>query len=197
MEGAMRTVRIVAVVFAVLGGMCAVLGYVTVIRDQGGSHTALAFVFTGVLATIGAALSALSHPRDAKEGFFNGRACPQCGSRTQENQALCPACGLRLSDPTLGSARSLYDGETVEEWRIEDDYEPRTKLLGAGIFWLGIIVLDVLFVLVVLWLFVPSITAAQTFSWSTGRPLGLVVLDIGFGFVLVGYSLVPSSALRL
>jgi hypothetical protein len=165
----MRTARIVAVIVAVLGGMLAVLGYSTVIRDGGGSHAALALVFTGILATIGAALAALSHPQDARDD----------------------------SDSTHEARANLRDRELSAEWRAADDYETRSKLAGATVFWLGVAVLDVLFVLLVIWLFVPSVAALQTFFWSMGRPLGLVVLDVGFGFVLVGYSLVPSSAIRL
>ena len=192
----MRIVRIAAVVLAILGGMFALLGYAAVFRDKGGSE-AVGYgwlVFTGVLAILGGALAALSHPQD---GSMSERTCPRCGRQAQEDWTLCPTCGTRLPHSIHEVAPRRRGGERVEEGRAAEDYEPENGLLGKALFWLGIVVLDVLFVLFVLWLFVPSLVLSQKIFWSMGGPLGIVVLDIGIGCILVGYSLIPSSAIRL
>jgi energy-coupling factor transporter transmembrane protein EcfT len=71
----------------------------------------------------------------------------------------------------------------VEEARAAEDYEPKITLLGKALFWLGIVVLDVLFVLLVLWLFVPPVVLSQKIFWSTGGT------GIALGLILVSYSL--------
>jgi len=192
----MRIVRIAAVVLAILGGMFALLGYAAVFRDRGGSHTVdyVWFVFTGVLAILGGALAGLSHPQD---GSMSERTCPRCGRQGQEDWTLCPTCGTRLPHSIHEVAARRRGGERVEEGRTAEDYEPQNGLLGEALFWLGIVALDVLFVLFVLWLFVPSLVLSQNIFWSMGRPLGIIVLDVGIGCILVGYSLIPSSAIRL
>jgi hypothetical protein len=80
---------------------------------------------------------------------------------------------------------------------VDEDYEPEIRPLGKALFWLGILALDALFVLFVLWLFIPSLAVSQRTFSSMTWPLGIVVLDIGIGCILASYSLVPRSAIRL
>ncbi len=77
-----------------------------------------------------------------------------------------------------------------------EDYEPENGQLGRQLFWLGIVVLDVLFVLFVLWLFAPSLVLSQKIFSSMGGALAVVVLDIGIVALLIGYSR-TSSVIRL
>jgi cytochrome c biogenesis factor len=66
-----------------------------------------------------------------------------------------------------------------------EDYSPN---LGKTLFWIGIVLLDVLFVLFVLWLFVPSLNLSHRVFSSRGGTLAMVMLDVGIAAVLVGYS---------
>ena len=68
--------------------------------------------------------------------------------------------------------------------------------MGKVLFWLGIVVLDVLFVLFVLWLFAPSLALSQKIFSSIGGTLAIVLLDVGMVSILVGYSR-TSSAIRI
>jgi hypothetical protein len=136
----MRTVRIAAVVVAILGGIDALLGYVTVVRAGGGSVGYPWFLSVSVVALVGGSVAVLSRPR--------------AGKRAEEG------------------------------WAAED-YEPR---MGGALFWLGIIVLDVLFALFLLWLFVPSLALSQRLFSSWGGILAIAMLDVGIISILVGYS---------
>jgi len=136
------------VVLAILGGIDALLGYVTVVRAGGGSVGHPWFLSMSVVVLVGGGVAVLSRPR-----------------------------GVR----------------PVEERRPAEDDEPK---LGGALFWLGIIVLDVLFVLFVLWLFVPSLAMSQKLFSSWGGTLAIAMLDVGIVSVLLGYSR-TSPAVRL
>jgi hypothetical protein len=146
----MKTVRIAAVVLAILGGIYALLGYATVVRAGGGSDNYVWFLFISVVVIVCGGVAVLSRP-----------------------------------DPSGGRA---------EEGRAAEDREPNT--MGKALFWLGVVVLDVLFVLFVLWLFAPSLVLSQKIFSSTGGTLAIVLLDVGIFSVLVGYSR-TSSAIRI
>jgi hypothetical protein len=191
MGGAMRVVRVTAVVLAILGGVYAVLGYATVVRDKGGSDVALGSVWlliTGVLAIVIVGLAVLASPRNAQN---DARACPSCGRPADEDWNLCPACGVPLPPPIYEVApRPVGDEQAEGEWPAED-YESKAGLLGTVLFWLGMLVLDVLFVLLALWIFVPALALAQRIFlfWS--------LAGIGIGCILAGSSLAPRSTIRL
>ncbi len=130
----MRTVRIVAVVLAILGGMFGLLGYASVVRDWAGSVGYGWFLFLSALIIVGGGVAVLS--------------------RTQDRSA-------------------------------HKDDEPN---VGKALFWFGIVVLDILLVLFVLWLFVPSLDLSQKIFSSRGGALAIVMLDVGIAALLVGYS---------
>jgi hypothetical protein len=138
----MRTVRIVAVVLAILGGTFALLGYATVVRDWAGNVGYGWFLFISALIIVGGGVAVLSSPR-------------------------------------AGS--------------VSQDDEPN---VGKALFWFGIVVLDVLLVLFVLWLFAPALGLAQKFFSSRGGALAIVLLDVGIASLLVGYSR-DASVVRL
>lgn len=186
----MRIVRIAAVVLAILGGIYAVLGYATVVRAGGGSLDYVWFLFISVPIIVGGGVAVLSRPQD---GSMSERTCPRCGRQAQEDWTLRPTCGTSLPHSIDEVAPRRRGGERVEEGRAAEDYEP---LLGKALFWLGIVVLDVLFVLFVLWLFVPSLVQSQKIFSSMGGTLAIAVLDVGIVSILVGYSR-TSSAIRL
>jgi len=187
----MRIVRIGAVVLAILGGVYAVLGYAMVVRDQGGSDAALGSVWllvTGILAIVIVGLAVLASPRNAQN---DERVCPACERRADEDWNLCPACGTPLPPPTYEVApRPVGDEQAEGEWPA-DDYESKAGLLGTVLFWLGMLVLDVLFVLLALWIFVPALALAQRIFlfWS--------LAGIGIGCIIAGSSLAPRSTIRL
>ena len=135
-------------VLAILGGIDALLGYVTVVRAGGGSVGHPWFLSISVVVIVVGGVAVLSRPRSVKR---------------------------------------------VEERWAAEDYEPQ---LGGALFWLGIIVLDVLFVLFVLWLFVPSLALSQKLFSSWGGTLAIAMLDVGIVSILLGYSR-TSPALRL
>lgn len=190
-RGAIGMVKVSAVVLAILGGICALLGYATIVRDKGGSD-AVGYVWLLLLVTGFVGLGVLSYPQD---GLRSGRACPGCARKAQDDWALCPHCGTELPHPIQGIARP--GGEEAEVGQVDEDYEPEIRPLGKALFWLGILALDALFVLFVLWLFIPSLAVSQRIFSSMTWPLGIVVLDIGIGCILASYSLVPRSAIRL
>lgn len=186
----MRTVRIAAVVLAILGGMFALLGYTTVVRDWVGSAGYGWFLFISVLIIVGGGVAVLSRPQD---GSMSERTCRGCGRESQEDWTLCPTCGTRLPRPIDEVARGRRVGEQVEEGRAAEDNEPN---LDKAFFWLGIVVLDLLFVLFVFWLFVPSIAPSQKVFSSMGGTLAIVMLDVGITSMLIGYSR-TASVIRL
>jgi hypothetical protein len=69
-------------------------------------------------------------------------------------------------------------------------YDPRAPLAGQGLLWLGVFVLNVLLVLLVIWLFVPSLTLSHRLFSNLGGSLtpGILVMDIGIMCVLVGHT---------
>jgi hypothetical protein len=188
---AMKVVGMVAVVLAILGGAFALLGHASVVRDAGGSDAALGYLWlliTGLLAV----MAVLSHPRDV---LPRERTCPSCGRQAEEDWTLCPMCGTRLPQGDLEGAVELADGNLAEEGEVADGYEPGSGLVGNGLFWLGIAVLDALFVLLLLWLFAPSLVPSQKIFWSLGLggTLGIVMLDFAIGSIFVGYSVIGRS----
>ena len=64
----MRTVRIAAVLLAILGGIYALLGYATVVRPGGGSDGYVWFLFTSVVVIVGGGVAVLSRPQDGSAG---------------------------------------------------------------------------------------------------------------------------------
>lgn len=188
--GAMKMIRMAAVVLALLSGMYAVLGYAMLIRDKGGyvtAHHSLWLLITGVLAVYGAiqVVAVLSQTQGRLAG---SRFCAGCGRQAQEDWNLCPACGTRLPEPTREIAPRRLDGDWTEEGEEPEDIVPTTPVVGKVLFWLGIVALDVLFVLLALWLFNPHVVLAQ---W-----VFLFVGAAGVGSIVVGY-LVTSSPIRL
>jgi len=186
----MRIVRTTAVVLAILGGICVLLGYATVVRDGGGSARYPWFLFISVVVIVGGGVAVLSRPQD---GSMSERTCPRCGGQAREDWTLCPTCGTGLPRSILEVAPRDRGGEQVEEVQAAADYEPK---LGGALFWLGVVVLDVLFALFALWLFVPSLVLSQKIFSSMGGTLAIVMLDVGIGAILVGYSR-TSSVIRL
>jgi hypothetical protein len=185
MEGAMRIVRVAAVVLAILGGTYALLGFAKVLRYEGGSDEAIGYVWlaaTAALVFVGGSLAMLS-----QDGRARGRACPKCGERADEGWSVCPICGTGLRHAGHDAAGDP-GGEQVKEALALQDYQPGVRLLAKALFWLGIAVLDILFVLLVLWLFVPSLALSPKI-FSADGPLSIVLLDAGVVCVLVGYSL--------
>jgi hypothetical protein len=161
----MRTVRIAAVVLAMLGGMFALLAYTTVVRDWVGSASYGWFLFISVLIVVGGGVAVLSRPRD----------------------------GTRLPRPIDEVVPGSGVGEQVEEGRVAEGNGPN---LDKALFWVGIVVLDLLFVLFVFWLFVPSLAPSQKIFSSMGGALAIVMLDVGITSILIGYSR-NASVIRL
>ena len=186
----MRTVRLGALVFAILGGIYALLGYATVVRAGGGSDGYVWFLFTSVVVIVGGGVALLSRSQD---GSMDEGACPKCGRQAEEDWTLCPTCGARLPHSIHEVAPRDRGSERVGEGQAAEDYEPT---LGKTLFWLGIAVLDILFVLFVLWLFVPSLALSQKIFSSMGGTLAIVMLDVGIFSILVGYSR-SSPAIRI
>jgi hypothetical protein len=187
----MRTVRIAAVVLAILGGIYALLGYATVVRAGGGAYGYVWFLFASVVVIVGGGVAVLSRPQD---GSMGQRACLRCGTQAEEDWTLCPTCGARLPHSIDEVAPRDRGSERAEEGRAAEDHEP--DIMGKALFWLGIVVLDVLFVLFVLWLFAPSLALSQKIFSSIGGTLAIVLLDVGLVSILVGYSR-TSSAIRI
>jgi hypothetical protein len=97
-------------------------------------------------------------------------------------------CGTRLP-PLVHEIVPRDDSRwQADEGRAVDDDQTKPGVPGKAVFWLGIVALDVLFVLFVLWLFVPSLVISQRMFSGTSWPLGIVALDVGIGCILVGNS---------
>ncbi len=188
----MRGVRTAAVVLAILGGVYAVLGYATVVRDKSASDASLGsawLIVTGILAIVIVGLGVLARPGD---DTADERACATCGKPADDDWNMCPECGAALPPsiyevvvpPRLGGE------EERVEWPAED-YGSKTAVLGTVLFWAGILLLDALFVLLALWLYVPGLALAPRIFlfWS--------MAGMGIGCILVGHSLAPRSTIRL
>jgi hypothetical protein len=186
-RGAMRTLRVSAMVFALVGGACGLLGYTKVFQDTGATGGYLWFFFVSVLVVLGGGVAVLSRPRDGATGE---RICHGCGREAQADWALCPMCGTTLTSSGDRVPSRRGRGPQIEEGHVVEASEPT---LGTYLFWIGIGVLDFLCVLFVLWLFVPSLGISHRLFSSAGGIPAIVMLDIGAGSILAGYSLAPWS----